>query len=134
MEIRLLKEGDYKNILTKWWLAWRFTPPPKENLPDNGVGGFMVFKDGVDICAGFLYQTNSKTAWCEFIVSNNEYRDKEGRREALELLINAFSHTAKKQGYTNIYTSLTHPSLKKAYKNCGYVTGSEKCTEMIKKL
>lgn len=131
MDIRWLKEGDYENILTKWWSAWNFIAPPKSSLPDDGSGGAMVFNDGVDICAGFLFQTNSKTAWLEFVISNKEYRESD-RGEALELLINVLSIKAKELGYTNIYTSLTHKVLMKRYEKCGFLTGSQNCTEMIK--
>lgn len=133
MDIRWLKEGDYDGTLVKWWKDWEWTAPPKSSLPDDGLGGLMVYKDDVDICAGFLYQTNSKTAWLEFIVSNKEYRGKD-RKEALELLINVLSIKAKELGYTTIYTSLTHNGLIKRYENCGFLMGSQKCTEMIKTL
>jgi hypothetical protein len=49
--IRLLKEGDYEDTLVGWWKDWKWTAPPKEFLPNDGTGGFMVSKDGVDICA-----------------------------------------------------------------------------------
>ncbi len=131
MDIRLLEEGDYDGTLEKWWSDNGFPAPPKDSLPDNGTGGFMVHKDGNNICAGFLYQTNSKTAWCEFIVADRNYRDSD-RGEAIELLITAISLQAKDLGYTTIYTSLTHPVLMKRYEKCGYKTGSQRCTEMIK--
>lgn len=130
MEVRLLKDGDYENTLVKWWEDNNFTAPPKGNLPDNGRGGFMVHKGEVDICAGFLYQTNSKTAWIEFIVADSHYRESD-RGEAIELLVNVISIKAREAGYTNIYTTLTHVGLMARYKKCGYIKG-EKCTAMIK--
>ena len=84
--IRLLNESDYDNTLVKWWQDWRWQAPPKEMLPNNGLGGFMISKEDVNICAGFAYFTNSGIAFCEFIVSNFEYKDKD-RHEAIELLI-----------------------------------------------
>ena len=33
--IRKLKGKDYNNILIKWWKDWRWTPPPKDFLPDD---------------------------------------------------------------------------------------------------
>ena len=73
--IRLLEDGDYENTLVKWWNDWKWDAPAKDFLPQEGRGGIMVSKDDVDICAGFLYFTNSKAAWCEFIVSNKDYKE-----------------------------------------------------------
>tara|TARA_R110000744_G_scaffold9251_3_gene29860 strand:+ start:2236 stop:2685 length:450 start_codon:yes stop_codon:yes gene_type:complete len=131
MDIRLLKEEDYDNTLVKWWKTWRWTPPIKDLLPDNGKGGIMVSKDGVDICAGFLFLTNSKTAWCEYIISNFEYKE-DDRPEAIEFLINTLSHMAKDKGYAYVYVSLKNNPLIDRYTNCGYIKGSTNCTEMIK--
>tara|TARA_R110000868_G_scaffold256147_2_gene512841 strand:- start:113 stop:526 length:414 start_codon:yes stop_codon:yes gene_type:complete len=130
-DVRMIIDGDYENILCKWWKTWRWTPPVKDLLPENGNGGIMVSKDGVDICAGFLFLTNSKTAWSEYIISNFEYRD-EDRSEAIEFLINTLSYIAKDRGYTYVYVSLKNNPLIDRYTNCGYVKGSTGCTEMIK--
>lgn len=131
MDIRLLKEGDYDNTLVKWWDKSDFPAPPKEVLPDNGLGGYMVYKGELDICAGFLYQTNSKIAWLEFVIANNEYRESD-RGEALEMLINVMSIKAKDLGFSSIFTSLNHKVLISRYEKCGYKKASEGCTEMIK--
>jgi hypothetical protein len=129
--IRLLKEGDYEDTLVGWWKDWKWTAPVKEFLPNDGTGGFMVSKDGVDICAGFVYFTNSKLAWCEFIVSNINYKE-EDRGEALEYLINSLCQSCKEEGYKSVWVCLTHNSLISKYENCGFIKASESCTEMIK--
>ena len=131
MDIRLLQEADYDDTLVKWWSDWGWVAPPKESLPDNGVGGFMVSKDKQNICAAFLYQTNSKIAWMEFLVSNKEYRGSD-RGEAIELLVTAISAQAKEYGFTMLYTSTNHKVLAKRYEKCGYKESSKNCTEMIK--
>ena len=53
LSIEPLQEGDYEDILCKWWKDWRWTPPSKDFLPENGTGGFMVFDSGTPVCAGF---------------------------------------------------------------------------------
>lgn len=133
MEVRFLKENDY-DTLSKWWKDWRWTPPPADMLPQNGTGGVMVYKGDVEICAGFVYFTNSKTAWIEFIVSNFQYKDKD-RHEAIETLINVLTKIVQEMGeYKYIYTSLKSKSLIDRYANCGYQLGSTNCNEMIKVL
>jgi hypothetical protein len=116
MEVRFLNDDDYKT-LSSWWKDWRWMPPPIEMLPQDGKGGIMVHKDGVEICAGFVYFTNSKAAWIEFIVSNFHYRG-DDRHEALEFLINSLIEIIKQTGdFKYIYTSLKSKSLVDRYSN-----------------
>lgn len=131
--IRLLNESDYDNTLVSWWEDWGWTAPPKEYLPENGLGGFMVSKGDVDICAGFAYFTNSKLAWCEFVISNFNYRE-EDRAEAIEYLINSISHSCKEAGYKSVWTCVVSEHLISKYENCGFVKTTNNCTEMIKVL
>ena len=35
----------------------------------------MVLDGETPVCAGFVYITNSKVAWCEFIISNPNYKN-----------------------------------------------------------
>lgn len=131
--VKWLEHNDY-NILCEWWKDWRWTPPPRELLPDNAKCGIIVSKDDVDICAGFIYLTNSKFAIIEYIVSNFKVKDKEIRKEALTFLINALDNIAKREGYIATFTSLKNPSLKNIYLECGYQVGSENTVELIKKI
>jgi hypothetical protein len=104
---------------------------PKGHASARRIGRSNGSKDGVDICAGFIYFTNSKTAWIEFIVSNFNYKEKD-RKQALEFLISSLvdiTRDVNKCKY--IYTSLKSSSLIKRYENCGFKSGSTSCTEMI---
>jgi hypothetical protein len=129
--VRLLTDGDYENTLIGWWEDWEWTAPPKESLPNNGLGGFMISKGEVDVCAGFAYFTNSNLAWCEFIVSNKQYKDKD-RNDAIELLINTIVEACKNAGYKTIFTSVSNQNLINKYQNCGFIKAQEGATEMIK--
>ena len=131
-KIRLLTDDDYLNMV-KWWNFWKFPPPPKEYLPSEGKSGIMVTKDGIDICSGFLFFTNSKMAWLEYIVSNNEYKEKD-RKEAIQFLINELTHLAKRKGFKVVFTSVKNKSLINHMTDCGYIIGSENTTEMIIRL
>jgi len=134
MKVRYLNETDYDTTLCKWWSDWRWTPPSRDMLPENGSGGIMVYKDEVEICAGFIFLTNSKTAWVEFIVSNIEYKDKENRKLYLSTLVNSLGNILKNVGAKYTYVSLKNESLIKIYEELGYVKGSKGCLEMIKQL
>jgi hypothetical protein len=129
-ETRVISESDYENILKKWWKDWRWDAPAKDFLPFN-LEGVMVSKDGVDICACFLYMTNSKICWLEFIVSNFEVKDKVLRKNALSYMIEVAKAMAVLSGKTYIYSSMKNPSLINSMKEFGFLEGSTGCTELI---
>ncbi|MCP1996649.1 hypothetical protein [Flavobacterium sp. HSC-61S13] len=126
---RRLQETDYDNLI-EWWRYFRFPAPAREFLPENGTCGLIIHKEGIDICAGFIYFTNSKIAWIEFIVSNPEYKDK-NRQEAIKILIRELGVVIKNKGYKAIYTSLKNPNLIKHFKAEGFSVGSSNTVEMI---
>lgn len=128
-KFRLLEDNDY-NKLCDWWKWFRFPAPPKDFLPEEGKGGIMVSKDGVDICAGFLFLNNSKIAWLEYIVSNPNYREND-RNSAIEKTISILTDIAKNQGYKAVFTSLKNENAINRYKAVGFIKGSSNTTEMI---
>ena len=129
MDVRLVTEEIYNDTLCKWWKDWRWIAPSFDMLPGTGV---IVSIDGLDVCAGFLYKTDSKMAWIEYIISNFEYKDREKRKKAIEFLINVLSEFAIDNGFKYLYTSLKSKSLIERYANCGFITGDDNCQEMIK--
>jgi N-acetylglutamate synthase-like GNAT family acetyltransferase len=128
MNVRLLREGDYEEMIS-WWRFFRFPAPAKEFLPENGKGGLMVEKEGVSICAGFIYFTNSKIAWLEFIVSNPEYRNKD-RKEAIQIVITELCQIAKQKGFRAVFTSVKHQGLVNHFEKCGFNNDAHKSNEM----
>ena len=71
--LRWLTDEDYPELVG-WWKDWGWTAPTRGMLPNQGLGGVMVYKDGVNICAGFFYTTNSDYALLEYIISNKKFR------------------------------------------------------------
>jgi len=132
LHIRRLVESDYDNILCKWWKDWRWTPPSRDFLPNDGVGGIIVYDGNTPVCAGYVYITNSKVGWCDWIISNFEYKDKSNRKEALNELIRALTDTLKKGGCKYSYALIKSKSLIGNYVNNGYVEGDSYNKEMIK--
>ena len=132
MEFRFLEHEDY-DTLCKWWKQNRFPPPPRDFLPNYGLDGIMVSKDGIEICAGFIYETSAPAlAWIEFVVANFEVKDRGLRKEALNFLITELSTIAENMGKKYLYTNLKNQGLVERYKDCGYVVGSKGCVEMVK--
>ena len=134
MTIRKLKSSDYDEILVNWWKSWRWAPPSRDFLPENGEGGFIVYDGDTPVCAGFNYLTNSKVGWCEFIISNFKYKDKEKRKEAITILINTIDGVLKISGCKYVFTSVKNKSLIETYKELGYTEGSSNSLEMVKEL
>lgn len=127
---RIMLEDDYE-VLCQWWKAWRWTPPNRDFLPQNGTGGVIIEKDGMPVVAGFVYLTNSAVAWIEFIISNFDYKDKD-RKEAITILIVELSRIAAECGAKYLYTVVKNPYLEEKYKEAGFVNGSVKVNEMVR--
>lgn len=132
LSIRKLEHKDYDLYLSKWWKDWKWQAPPRGFLPDDGEGGFMVCDEDYPVVAGFLYVTNSKIAWSEFVISNFEYRHKENREKAIQLLLQTLEALAVAQGKKFMYSILKNKSLISHYKKAGYMESSNGFTEMIK--
>tara|TARA_R110002049_G_scaffold108120_1_gene256142 strand:+ start:4328 stop:4726 length:399 start_codon:yes stop_codon:yes gene_type:complete len=117
--IRNLNKGDY-DTLCKWWKENRFPIIPKQILPDNGLGGIMIQVNGIDRCACFLYLTNSKICWLEYLVIDFQFKDKEKRETLKEMAINQMCIFAKELGYEAVFTSVKKPQLIKTFEKLGF--------------
>tara|TARA_R100001463_G_scaffold76672_3_gene130819 strand:- start:243 stop:653 length:411 start_codon:yes stop_codon:yes gene_type:complete len=134
MELNLtpLQHEDYDKILVPWWKQWNWTPPQRDFLPEHGTGGLMVWAGKTPVCAGFVYNTNSKVGWVDWIISNKEYRHPINRAQALDLLILTLGEICKKQDKKYSYALLRHKKLIKTYEKLGYRAGDQYTQEMIK--
>ena len=134
LNIQPLKSTDYEEVLCKWWKDWRWTPPPQDFLPENGIGGLMVYDEDVPVVAGFLYNTNSNVVWIDFIVSNFHYKNKNNRKLAIKLLILALEERTKELGKYTLYALIKNKNLIDIYKELGYNHGDSYSTELIKRI
>ena len=125
MNIREYKNSDYWT-LASWWTAHNWACPHQEMLPKTG---FII----EDVCAGFLYKTDSKIAFLEWIISNPK-SNKEERNKALNILINQLCEDAKKSEFEAIFTSSNHNKLIERYKNHGFNLTDESVTHLIKRI
>tara|TARA_Y100000114_G_C11758832_1_gene328380 strand:- start:2465 stop:2872 length:408 start_codon:yes stop_codon:yes gene_type:complete len=131
--INELNPSDYDEVLVNWWKEWGWTPPPKEFLPEDGQGGIMVLYKDKPVCAGFVYFTNSKVSWVEWIISDKNV-DKKLRHDAVKHLIGLLTSICQEQGSKFVYAILKNDNLMKTYEEWGYVQGDVNCNEMIKKI
>lgn len=134
LTIRSLNESDYHNILVDWWIQWNWEPPKKDFLPDDGKGGIIVYDGEIPIIAGFIYITNSKVSWVDWIISNKEYKIKEKRAEAKKMLIESLANICKNSGSKYGYALIKNKALIKTYQDLGWSKGDVYTSEMIKLL
>jgi hypothetical protein len=132
--IRELQDTDYEDILVGWWQQWGWEPPQKDFLPRDGKGGIIVYDDETPICAGYMYLTNSKVAWVDWIISNKEYTKKPHRKDAIKLLVSALTEICKTAGSKYVYALIKSRNLIETYQELGYIKGDTYTGEMIKVL
>lgn len=133
LNIRKLNDDDW-STLNSWWEKWPdWVPLPKSMLPENGKGGYMVEKNNKPIIAGFLYTTNSKVAWVEWIVSDPDYREKD-RKQAMELLIQGIESVAKNSGFELILSIGRSKGLIETHEKLGYTVDKNPSYEISKKI
>ena len=130
MNTRTLTESDYE-ILTDWWKAWGWPILVKDMLPDNGTGGIMVDNEGENIVAGFLYWSNSKLVWLDWIISNPKV-SRDIRQEAIKKLILTAEHMTKKAGSKYMMSISRSNSLLKTHKQMGWNVDKTPSYEMVK--
>lgn len=131
LNIRRLEESDW-DTLVSWWDKWpEWTAPPKDFLPDNGKGGFMVENNDTPIVAGFLYKTNSKGVLLEWIISNPNYKE-EDRQVAIELLINGAENVSKELGYKYMFSIGRNKHLIETHKKLKWMVDKKPSHELIK--
>jgi hypothetical protein len=133
LNTRVLITQDWET-LESWWSDWKdWTPPPQDFLPNHGTGGFMVQKNEKPIVAGFIYLSNSKTAWVELVISDPEYQE-DDRKDAIKLLISELEEFAKSLGYKYLLTMGRNESLIEIHKTLGWETDAKPSIELIKNL
>ncbi len=130
MNTRTLTESDWET-LSDWWKAWNWPVMAKDMLPDNGTGGIMVENEGENIVAGFLYWSNSKLVWLDWIISNPKV-SRDVRQEAIKKLILTAESMTKKAGSKYMMSISRSNSLLKTHKQMGWSVDKTPSHEMIK--
>ena len=133
LSIRKLEESDWETLVDMWngWDDWKGNNPTKDFLPENGTGGYIVEKNGKAVVAGFLYTTNSKTCWIEWVVSDKKYRGKD-RKQAIAMLIQGMESVAKASGYSIVFSIGRNKGLIESFKDLGYNVDKNSSHEIIK--
>ena len=101
IEIRHIKEEDYK-LINNWWKMIDKLPPPRYLLPENGLHGLMACKNGKPVVCLYIYLTNSKFAYSDYMISDIKYKAKD-RFNIILLLMQASIKKAFKLGFKDFW-------------------------------
>tara|TARA_R100001163_G_C4994446_1_gene145845 strand:+ start:310 stop:708 length:399 start_codon:yes stop_codon:yes gene_type:complete len=85
MKIKRIQKTDFDTI-SKWWLDWGLEIPEEELLPEKGTGGWMISDNEIPVAAGYLYFTNTRIGYIDFLISNPEYREKDRNEMIVDLI------------------------------------------------
>jgi len=129
LQIRKLIESDW-NIIPEWYKKYNQPRPDRDFYPENGLGGFMVYKDKKLIAAMFLYTTNSKTAIPAIIISDKDYKDND-RSDALQLLVDFTTDFAKEIGCKYSFAWAKPGMLLEKYEQTGFTVDKTPSYELI---
>lgn len=132
LKLRSLQESDWETLQT-WWKAWGWPEMSKDLMPLDGLGGLIVEKDSKPIAAGFLYLTNAKVAWTEWIISDPGYRN-DDRVECLKMIVQGLEDVAVNAGYKIILSVGRNKSLLNIHKELGYTVDDNPSYEISKKI
>jgi len=133
LTVRKIEEKDWE-VLPTWWQEWpEWTQPARDALPEDGLGGLIIEKAGIPVFAGFIYETNSKGVWLEWIISDPQYRLSD-RQEALELLISSAEKVAIEKGFKYVLFIGKHNNLINTFEKLGWHVDRTPSYELIKKI
>ena len=133
LKVRRIIEKDWE-FLPDWWKGydgWN-DQIPRDMLPENGLGGFIVDKDRHPIGACFLWTSNAKTCFLSGFVFDPNYRDND-RQEAMDTLIQFATRFAGDMGFKYVWGWTSDHRLAEHYRRNGYDM-TEKAWEVVKHL
>lgn len=93
-EVRKINSED-KKIINSWWNSFGHPGCPDDVYPELTL---MVTYDGVPVCSGSAYLTDSKVMYFDNYVSDHSF-DKETRDLSLDLLTKSLLDKARSRGY-----------------------------------
>ncbi len=118
-------DQDYKT-LSQWWEQRGWPVIPQVMLSPSG---FMAN----EVCACFLYKTDSPIMWLEWTISDPK-SDKSLRDSSLDELLSHCERVAKVLGFQAIFTSTNHNAFGERLKKHEFTVGDSNMTTYIRRL
>jgi len=104
------------NEIISWWKDWGLTTPDLECLPKKG---YVINNKNTKVAAGYLYYTNAKIAYVDFVISNINYRHKD-RNKLITMLIDHMVKKALKKGCKFVWATTANPNIVDKVKKLNY--------------
>ena len=115
---RPIKVEDY-TILMEWWNSYDGIEIPDSSiLPDNGLGGFVMEKEGKMVAAAYVYLTNSAVGYIDFLISNPNYKGRD-RYDIIAKLILVCSDSAVAKGCKLVWAMTTYDGVVRRCRDLG---------------
>lgn len=126
MKIEKFNSSTHRSSVETWGEKHGFPFPPTEFLPDLGwiVG---------DAAVGFLYTTNSKLGWVEWVFSNPA-KTADQRREAIDLLMGQIQAEAFIKGVTALFSSSGSDAYLEILKRHDFIPTDKNVIQHIKRI
>lgn len=129
MKFRYYQPDDHK-MVAGWWEQWGWPVLPPESLPETG---FIISNDGHDVCAAWLYRTDSNIGWLEWYITNKK-APKQARAGSLEYLLEVGSSIARSMGFRVLFSGVNHQSLIRKLEQAGFSQTETGVTNFIRVL
>ena len=124
-KIRPIKVEDF-TYLIKWWESYdHCNVPSSDLLPNKGLGGLVVEKEGKPIMAAFMYLTNSTIGYLDFLVRDPNYKGKD-KNQMLWDLQDACGKCLLEQGCRLIWGMTSYDSIANMAEKIGHDVLEEK--------
>jgi len=123
MRIRkFIAENDHATV-AEWWQGHGWPVVPPHLLPPYGI-----IVDG--LCAGWLYKTDSRIGWLEWVVSNPKASAREVY-DGMVMMFDLLKEESKRRGDAAIFSALKSRGLIRFYKNQGFEESDSGMTHMV---
>ncbi len=123
--IRDYLHSDYE-LLNGWWKAQNFQSPPEVILPQTGY-------IANECAAGFLYLTNARVSWVEWVVADPK-AEKKLRAESINEVIAHIEQCSKFLGNIMMFTSTTNFPFAERLRRLGFAEDEKKTSHFVKVL
>ena len=123
--IRPIKVEDFIDLI-KWWEHYEHVDVPSSDLlPNGGLGGLVIEKEGKVLIASFMYLTNSSMGYLDHLISDPDYKGKD-KHQMIWDLQEACTKRLLQQGCKMIWAMTSYNGLAKMAKNQGHDVLDEK--------
>jgi len=115
---RPIKVEDHDTLM-EWWESYDGIEIPDSSiLPDNGLGGFVMEKEGKMVAAAYVYLTNSAIGYIDFLISNPNYKGRD-RYDIIAKLILVCSESAVAKGCKLVWAMTTYDGVVRRCRDLG---------------